>query len=224
MEEVIKLGDRVVWRSSSNGFWAEKIGVVVFMGAGGWRPENAPARGWLNKEWRETIKSRKPDYTALCRLHPAEEGGYRVDPAQQWTSRQRYRFEDCNGIVVAVSEYKQLTEGTKQAKLKKPKKPLFYSPRVEARKGSSGLKDWAVGGRRPKFGKTDIPAKALKRPPTHEELQEAHDLASALMLARGNKTKAASLLGVSRGAFTRRLEKFTKLQQMHGWKTQALLA
>lgn len=148
----IKLGDRVVWRSSSHRYWAEKVGIVIFLGEGGWHPERAPDEGWLDTEWRDTVRKRRPSYEERCRLSPAPDGrGYIEDPKVEGTSRQRFRFEKCNGVLVAVDEYVQLNLNTQQRTLERPKRPVFYSPRRKARKGASALTLWPEGEERPEF-------------------------------------------------------------------------
>jgi hypothetical protein len=147
-----ELGSRVVWRSGSHNYEAEKVGIVVFVGPAGWRPEKAPRalKHWFDKEWRDTVRRRHPDYEELCRLYPPRGGGRGYCPPRdfhtRWTSRGRYRFERCqSGIVVAVHEYRQLTFDTAKATLKKPKRPLLYAP------SETSLRPWPVGSRRPRF-------------------------------------------------------------------------
>lgn len=152
------LGDRVIWRSGSHNFAAEKIGTVIFLGPKGWQPEHAPIRlkHWLDKEWKEAIRNRRPErFEDLVRRFPDPDGR---GQSRAWrehrrmTSRARYKFEKCtSGIVVAVREYRQLTFDTKQETITKPKRPTFYAPRIKARKGHSGVVVWPEGQPRPVF-------------------------------------------------------------------------
>lgn len=166
----MKLGDRVIWQSQSNGFWAEKIGTVIFMGPKGWFPEEAPPslEHWLSREWRDTIKRRGEPFPrpAFSRKH---------------TTPSRYRFDKCaSGVVVAVHEYTQLNANTKQVTVKKPKRPLFYAPSIKGRKGlSSKLRVWPKGRAKPTFkvqdamvdttGLDDLAAQAADWADSHDD-------------------------------------------------------
>lgn len=158
----MRLGDRVIWRSKGYGSWSEKVGILVFVGPKGWVPEEAPEDPihWLDVKWRDAVRNRMPDYSVLCRMFPAKGGGYCIPaghPAcpvetRYWTARQRYRFDRClSGIVVAVDEHVQLGLETQRRTIKRPKRPLFYAPSIEAVRGNSKLKVWRKGRSRPTF-------------------------------------------------------------------------
>jgi len=148
-----KLGDRVVWRSASWGRWAEKVGVVVYVGPSADCPEQLPdnPKYWLSEAVRDDVRNREPTYWELCRMFPAgRRGGYRLpvgDDRPQWTKRSRYKFERCaNGIIVSVYERRQLPNGAPRTI---PRKPLFYSPSLKATQKDTGLVLWADGDPKP---------------------------------------------------------------------------
>jgi len=151
----VALGDRVVWRSGSHNYTAEKTGIVIFLGPKDWGVKRPPPlKHWLSKEWRDEVRKIRPSYYELCQKFPAKGGGYVVPPKYhtRWTAPSRYKFTRCtSGIVVAVDEYRQLTTDTKQETIKKPKRPNFYAPRTKARKGHTGLVVWREGEPRPEF-------------------------------------------------------------------------
>lgn len=184
----MKLGDRVIWRSSSHRWWTEKVGIVIFMGkGGGWKPERPPRDGWL-KPWRQTIKRRRPEYQTLCDLYPGTGGGYRdPNPRGYWTSRSRYRFDKCtSGVLVAVSEMVQLNPDTEQHTFKRPKRPVFYAPSDDAWANGSKLVVWPEGEPRPEF---DVPEMVLK-PAVDPVVSAKQEYAAAEQLIRNARILA----------------------------------
>jgi hypothetical protein len=153
----VKLGDRVVWRSASWGYWQEKVGVVVYVGPSADSPEQLPDKPeyWLSEAVRDDVRNREPTYWELCRRYPApgRRGGYRLPVELRgscpWTKRSRYKFERCrNGIIVSVYERRQLPNGA--ARFIK-RKPLFYSPSLKASKKNTEPVLWADGDPKPVF-------------------------------------------------------------------------
>ena len=156
MGSALKIGDRVVWRSASWGRWAEKVGVVVYVGPSADTPEQLPENPdyWLSEAVRDDVRNREPSYWELCRQYPSpgREGGYCLPAGAdrpQWTKRSRYKFERChNGIIVSVYERRQLPHGAVRII---PRRPLFYSPTLEPSKKDTGPVLWCDGDPRPTF-------------------------------------------------------------------------